>query len=287
MNQTAHKTAPQNHTNHAWFYPSNSNGKEKDYESGFHYYGARYYWSETLTGWLSVDPMADKYPNITPYNYCMWNPVKLVDPDGNNAMDNDDIVLNGTNNSSVIVKTDLVDITVNVDYDFGGNYTLEGEEIVSAALDLAGIVDPSPVCDGANAVLQATNGEWGGALLSVAGLFPYVGDFAKIGKIGKDIKILQKGIRTKVNSIKPSGWIEKASKKGDGIVYRDPNNAQNNIRIMPGNPKSPNPAQHVDYVKYQKDGVFYDVNGKPLENGRCIEAHIPLSEYNPAVMPSF
>lgn len=22
-------------------------GKEKDYESGFHYYGARYYWSET------------------------------------------------------------------------------------------------------------------------------------------------------------------------------------------------------------------------------------------------
>ena len=26
--------------------------------------------------------MADKYPSISPYNYCMWNPVKLVDPDG-------------------------------------------------------------------------------------------------------------------------------------------------------------------------------------------------------------
>ena len=38
------------------------NGKEKDYESGFHYYGARYYWSEVLTGWLSVDPSANKYP---------------------------------------------------------------------------------------------------------------------------------------------------------------------------------------------------------------------------------
>ena len=58
------------------------NGKEKDYESGFHYYGARYYWSEVLTGWLSVDPMMDKYPSISPYAYCMWNPVKLVDPDG-------------------------------------------------------------------------------------------------------------------------------------------------------------------------------------------------------------
>ena len=38
---------------------------------------------ELMTMWLSVDPMADKYPNITPYAYCAWNPVKLVDPDGN------------------------------------------------------------------------------------------------------------------------------------------------------------------------------------------------------------
>ena len=44
-------------------------------------YGANY-WSETLTGWLSVDPMMDKYPGMSPYNYCAWNPMKLVDPDG-------------------------------------------------------------------------------------------------------------------------------------------------------------------------------------------------------------
>ena len=37
---------------------------------------------ELMTGWLSVDPMADKYPSISPYAYCNWNPVKLVDPDG-------------------------------------------------------------------------------------------------------------------------------------------------------------------------------------------------------------
>ena len=36
-----------------------------------------------MTMWLSVDPMADKYPSISPYAYCAWNPVKLVDPDGN------------------------------------------------------------------------------------------------------------------------------------------------------------------------------------------------------------
>ena len=57
------------------------NAKEKDYESGFHYYGSRSYSSE-LSIWNSTDPMADKYPSLTPYNYCANNPVKLIDPNG-------------------------------------------------------------------------------------------------------------------------------------------------------------------------------------------------------------
>ena len=36
-----------------------------------------------MTGWLSVDPLADDFLYISPYNYCNWNPVKLKDPDGN------------------------------------------------------------------------------------------------------------------------------------------------------------------------------------------------------------
>ena len=87
MNTLAHKTELQSSTKSELFSRSNFNGKEKDYESGFHYYGARYYWSEVLTGWLSVDPLADKYPNISPYAYCAWNPIKLVDPDGNAMTD--------------------------------------------------------------------------------------------------------------------------------------------------------------------------------------------------------
>ena len=46
------------------------------------YFGARYMDHELMTMWLSVDPMADKYPSISPYAYCAWNPMKLVDPDG-------------------------------------------------------------------------------------------------------------------------------------------------------------------------------------------------------------
>ena len=57
-------------------------GKEKDEETGYGYFGARYMDYELMTMWLSVDPMADKYPSISPYAYCAWNPVKLIDPDG-------------------------------------------------------------------------------------------------------------------------------------------------------------------------------------------------------------
>ena len=57
-------------------------GKELDAETDYSYFGARYYDPATLAAWLSVDPMADKYPSISPYAYCAWNPLKLVDPDG-------------------------------------------------------------------------------------------------------------------------------------------------------------------------------------------------------------
>ena len=57
-------------------------GKERDEETGYGYFGARYMDHELMTMWLSVDPLADKYPSISPYAYCAWNPVKLVDPDG-------------------------------------------------------------------------------------------------------------------------------------------------------------------------------------------------------------
>jgi len=94
--------------NTSWNAPYTFSGKEKDAETGygyvkklrffsslafgnekqvFHYahclrrFGARYY-DSGLSIWLSVDPMSDKYPSMSPYNYCANNPVILVDSDG-------------------------------------------------------------------------------------------------------------------------------------------------------------------------------------------------------------
>ena len=83
MDLQVHKIISLNRPQNPRFYPIVFTGKERDEETGYGYFGARYMDHELTTMWLSVDPMADKYPGISPYAYCAWNPVKLVDPDGN------------------------------------------------------------------------------------------------------------------------------------------------------------------------------------------------------------
>ena len=55
--------------------------KEKDAETGLSYFGSRYY-SSDLSIWLSVDPMAMKFPHQSNYVYCSNNPLKVIDPNG-------------------------------------------------------------------------------------------------------------------------------------------------------------------------------------------------------------
>ncbi len=54
---------------------------QPDAETGLYYYGARYY-DPSAALWLGVDPLAEKYPGVSPYVYCHGNPVRLIDPTG-------------------------------------------------------------------------------------------------------------------------------------------------------------------------------------------------------------
>jgi RHS repeat-associated protein len=71
-------------------------GKPFDDDIGIdiYYYGARYYDPE-LGRFLSVDPLASKYPDLSPYAYCANNPLKFVDKDGNGFETGLDIVSTG------------------------------------------------------------------------------------------------------------------------------------------------------------------------------------------------
>jgi len=65
----------------SWITPYTFSGKEKDSETGYSYFGARYYDSE-LSVWLSVDPLDFKYPSQSPYSYVGNRPVNTIDPWG-------------------------------------------------------------------------------------------------------------------------------------------------------------------------------------------------------------
>ena len=106
-------------------------GKERDSETGFSYFGARYYDSDLMTGWLSVDPMADKYPRLSPYAYCAWNPVKLVDPDGEEM---DEPPYNGSgwghNTRRIIYNTLGISNNINNVFESGINSMLQSDDVI-------------------------------------------------------------------------------------------------------------------------------------------------------------
>ena len=84
--------------------PYKFNAKELDEETGLYYYSARYM-DPRLSLWLSVDPLAEKYPGVGSYVYCYNNPVKFVDPDGREVLifldknkEEDKTIIQGANN---------------------------------------------------------------------------------------------------------------------------------------------------------------------------------------------
>ncbi len=63
--------------------PYKYNGKELDRTHGLDWYdyGARNY-DAVLGTWNRIDPLCENYYDVSPYVYCLNNPVKHIDPDG-------------------------------------------------------------------------------------------------------------------------------------------------------------------------------------------------------------
>jgi RHS repeat-associated protein len=56
-------------------------GKERDNQTTYDYFGARYYDSR-IANWTSIDPLFEKHFDYSPFNYVLRNPQRFFDPEG-------------------------------------------------------------------------------------------------------------------------------------------------------------------------------------------------------------
>jgi len=104
--------------------------------------------------------------------------------------------------------------------------------LLDSAIDLAGIVDPTPISDAIGFARSAASGDWTGAGLSLISMLPYAGDVIakplKGLKVGKKILALKKRIADNVvkarqivvNTLKNDAAairVKRAAKKGEDL----------------------------------------------------------------------
>ena len=86
-------------------------------------------------------------------------------------------------------------------------------DLTQMALDIVGIFEPTPFADGSNTIISIFRGEWGQAGLSALGIIPYLGDAAKLGKLGKWAKTVSNAIEAAASNPAVRKTLEPALKK--------------------------------------------------------------------------
>ena len=126
-----------------------------------------------------------------------------------------------------------------------------GLDLGQMALDITGIVDPTPISDGTNAVVSvgrsigsAISGDWGGAGghlgnagISALGIAVGVGDLAKLGKVGKWAQTVSDSVAAIAHNPALRGTLAPALEKvrdainaiPDGALARLPAGARDSI----------------------------------------------------------
>jgi hypothetical protein len=98
-------------------------------------------------------------------------------------------------------------------------------EVVKFALDLAGVVDPTGIADGASALISLGQGKWVDAAISGAGFLPYIGDAAKVIKVPRYAKAISEAIQLGAKEADFARQLQLALRKLKGALDKVPMNS--------------------------------------------------------------
>ena len=104
----------------------------------------------------------------------------------------------GADNAGAAAKVDSADLAL---------------DIAQMGLDIAGIFDPTPISDGASGLISLFRGDFLGAGISAVSMVPYLGDAAKLGKLGRYAETLAKAVEAAKHSPEVAKAIGPAMEK--------------------------------------------------------------------------
>jgi len=102
-------------------------------------------------------------------------------------------------------------------------------DLAQMALDVVGIVEPTPFADGANTVISLFRGDWLGAGLSAVGMIPYLGDAAKLGKLGKWAETMANVVEVAAKNADFAKAIEPVLKRIDDAIAAVPDSVMSKL----------------------------------------------------------
>ena len=137
-------------------------------------------------------------------------------------------------------------------------------DLTQMALDIAGIVDPTPISDGVSGVISLFRGDWLGAGISLASMIPYVGDLAKAGKLPKVLKSIERAIEIAGKDAKFAERLRPVLQKLKGALDAVP------LEKLPGPVRRPLEAMKKKIDDFfsaarKEDNFVGEVRGKRVE----------------------
>ena len=296
-------------------YKYNGNEEQTDFDLGLFDFNARFY-DPVLGRFTGIDLLAELQEFYTPYHFSYNNPSSNSDPSGlMPGMGPTKITATFVNNGGEIIKhtdddDDNIYLVTDDDWDGskkgltvigkerkGREYKV-GEEVAFGDLSGPGI-KAILAANGHDVNYNSMTEEWEMLFLasdvalmsSGSGAFPS----SQRTRARTTTRVTPRGLgaqnfQQQGNQLRrklgiPDNWVMKPTKKGGGVRFIDPNNPNNNVRVMPGNPESAFANSRQPYVIRYKNGAPVDKNGNAIPSStganqnRSPDLHVPLTEF--------